>query len=200
MSALDACVCRPAVTCRKSLLRDDAILSHPVFNTHHTEHEMLRYLKRLQNRDLALDHSMISAGPCTMKLNATSEMIPVTWPEFADIHPFALADQTAGYPEMIGGLPPSSARSPDLTRFACSQTPAPRANTPGWWPFSAITPRGRSPPQGLPDPRSAHGTNPATAQMCGMDVVAAELRRQRKRRSHRPRRQRRPSTPTTRRR
>ena len=87
-----------------SLLRTDAILSHPVFNTHHTEHAMLRYLKRLQNKDLALDHSMISLGSCTMKLNATSEMIPVTWPEFGDIHPYAPLDQATGYLEMIQGL------------------------------------------------------------------------------------------------
>ncbi|MFZ2853103.1 MAG: glycine dehydrogenase (aminomethyl-transferring), partial [Rhodocyclaceae bacterium] len=80
-----------------ALLRSDAILQHPVFNTHHTEHEMLRYLKKLQNKDLALDHSMISLGSCTMKLNATSEMIPVTWPEFTDIHPFAPLDQAQGY-------------------------------------------------------------------------------------------------------
>ena len=69
-----------------------------MFNTHHTEHEMLRYLKTLQNRDLALDHSMISLGSCTMKLNATSEMIPVTWPEFADLHPFAPRRAGRGLP------------------------------------------------------------------------------------------------------
>jgi glycine dehydrogenase len=86
------------------LLRQDAILTHPVFNTHHTEHAMLRYLKRLQNKDLALDHSMISLGSCTMKLNATSEMIPITWPEFADLHPFAPIDQAQGYLQMIGEL------------------------------------------------------------------------------------------------
>jgi glycine dehydrogenase len=86
------------------LLRSDAILTHPVFNTHHTEHEMLRYLKKLQNKDLALDHSMISLGSCTMKLNATSEMIPVTWPEFADMHPFAPLEQAQGYLEMIDSL------------------------------------------------------------------------------------------------
>ena len=88
----------------EALLRRDAILTHPVFNRHHTEHEMLRYLKRLQNKDLALDRSMISLGSCTMKLNATSEMIPVTWPEFADLHPFAPIDQAQGYMEMIAGL------------------------------------------------------------------------------------------------
>ena len=102
IAALDAHVAAndPA----EALLRDDAILTHPVFNSHHTEHAMLRYLKKLQNRDLAMDHSMISLGSCTMKLNATSEMIPVTWREFADIHPFAPADQTMGYREMIDGL------------------------------------------------------------------------------------------------
>ena len=86
------------------VLRGDAILSHEVFNRYHTEHEMLRYLKKLENKDLALNHSMISLGSCTMKLNATAEMLPVTWPEFAHIHPFAPAEQTQGYLEMIGGL------------------------------------------------------------------------------------------------
>src|SRR5690606_4539089 len=80
LAALDARVAAAGGAIPAALLRDDAILSHPVFNTHHTEHEMLRYLKKLQNRDLALDHSMISLGSCTMKLNATSEMIPITWP------------------------------------------------------------------------------------------------------------------------
>ncbi|MDD2884960.1 MAG: aminomethyl-transferring glycine dehydrogenase, partial [Dechloromonas sp.] len=102
LAALDAAAA--ANSPLAGLLRSDAILNHPVFNTHHTEHEMLRYLKALQNKDLALDHSMISLGSCTMKLNATSEMIPVTWPEFGGIHPFAPAEQTTGYLEMIASL------------------------------------------------------------------------------------------------
>ncbi|MBL8458369.1 MAG: aminomethyl-transferring glycine dehydrogenase [Zoogloea sp.] len=173
MSALDACVAARGGNLPKALLRDDAILSHPVFNTHHTEHEMLRYLKRLQNRDLALDHSMISLGSCTMKLNATSEMIPVTWPEFADIHPFAPADQTAGYLEMIGGL---AAQLREITGFdaICMQ---PNSGAQGEYAgLVAIqryhASRGDHHRKVCLIPRSAHGTNPATAQMCGMDVVA----------------------------
>jgi glycine dehydrogenase len=126
--------------CRRPAAQD-AILTHPVFNTHHTEHEMLRYLKKLQNKDLALDHSMISLGSCTMKLNASSEMIPITWPQFADIHPFAPLDQAQGYLQMIGELEePGSRRSPVSTPSACSRTRARRANTPAWWPSRAITP------------------------------------------------------------
>jgi len=104
VAAIDAQVAAADPALPAALFRGDAILQHPVFNTHHTEHEMLRYLKSLQNRDLALDHSMISLGSCTMKLNATSEMIPVTWPEFGRIHPFAPRDQVQGYHEMIRGL------------------------------------------------------------------------------------------------
>jgi glycine dehydrogenase len=87
-----------------SLIRKSAYLTHPVFNMHHSEHEMLRYIKRLENKDLSMVHSMISLGSCTMKLNATSEMIPVTWPELGNIHPFTPSDQTAGYQEMISAL------------------------------------------------------------------------------------------------
>src|SRR5690606_9762642 len=75
------------------LVRKSSFMTHPVFNTHHSEHEMLRYIKRLENKDLSMVHSMISLGSCTMKLNATTEMIALTWPEFANIHPFAPADQ-----------------------------------------------------------------------------------------------------------
>src|SRR5690554_5177457 len=79
-------------------------MQHPVFNTHHSEHELLRYMRQLADRDLALDRTMIPLGSCTMKLNATAEMVPITWPEFANIHPLAPADQTAGYRELIDGL------------------------------------------------------------------------------------------------
>ena len=155
-----------------TLLRSDAILSHPVFNSHHTEHEMLRYLKKLQNRDLALDHSMISLGSCTMKLNATSEMIPVTWPEFADMHPFAPASQTEGYLEMITGL---ANYLKAVTGFdaICMQ---PNSGAQGEYAgLVAIrryhASRGENHRNVCLIPKSAHGTNPATAQMCGMDVI-----------------------------
>ncbi|HEV8514317.1 MAG TPA: glycine dehydrogenase (aminomethyl-transferring), partial [Cyclobacteriaceae bacterium] len=88
----------------ENLIRQSAYLTHPVFNTHHSEHEMLRYIKRLENKDLSMVHSMISLGSCTMKLNATTEMIPVTWPELGQIHPFAPTNQTQGYSEMILNL------------------------------------------------------------------------------------------------
>ncbi|MEZ5612570.1 MAG: aminomethyl-transferring glycine dehydrogenase [Rhodocyclaceae bacterium] len=157
----------------ESLLRTDAVLSHPVFNSHHTEHEMLRYLKKLQNRDLALDHSMISLGSCTMKLNATSEMIPVTWPEFADIHPFAPRNQTEGYLQMLAGL---TDYLKAVTGFdaICMQ---PNSGAQGEYAgLVAIrryhASRGDAHRNVCLIPKSAHGTNPATAQMCGMDVVA----------------------------
>ena len=157
------------------LRRTDAILAHPVFNTHHSEHEMLRYLKRLQNRDLALDHSMISLGSCTMKLNATSEMIPVTWPEFADIHPFAPLDQAAGYLEMIHGL---EDWLKVITGFdaICMQ---PNSGAQGEYAgLVAIRRYQAARNESRRDicliPKSAHGTNPATAQMCGLQVVVVD--------------------------
>jgi glycine dehydrogenase len=157
------------------LYRDDAILAHPVFNSHHTEHEMLRYLKRLQNKDLALDHSMISLGSCTMKLNATSEMIPVTWPEFSDMHPFAPREQAAGYLEMIRTLEDALKA---ITGFdaICMQ---PNSGAQGEYAgLVAIRRYQAAQGQGHRNvcliPKSAHGTNPATAQMCGLEVVVVD--------------------------
>ena len=172
IDALDTQVQQLDPALPEALLRTDAILSHPVFNSYHTEHEMLRYLKRLQNKDLALDHSMISLGSCTMKLNATSEMIPVTWPEFGDIHPFAPIDQAQGYMEMIGGL---ESWLKVITGFdaICIQ---PNSGAQGEYAgIVAITryhaSRGDSHRNICLIPRSAHGTNPATAQMCGLEIV-----------------------------
>ena len=85
----------------EELVRRSAYLTHPVFNTHHSEHEMLRYMKQLENKDLSLAHSMIALGSCTMKLNATAEMIPVTWPEIGSLHPFAPRAQAQGYAEIF---------------------------------------------------------------------------------------------------
>jgi glycine dehydrogenase len=159
----------------EALLRRDAILSHPVFNSYHTEHAMLRYLKKLQSRDLAMDHSMISLGSCTMKLNATSEMIPITWPEFADIHPFAPLDQATGYREMIRGL---EEWLKAVTGFdaICMQ---PNSGAQGEYAgLVAIrryqSARGEAQRNVCLIPKSAHGTNPATAHMAGLEVVVVD--------------------------
>jgi glycine dehydrogenase len=175
MEAIDAQVAAANAGLPESLLRSDAILTHPVFNTHHTEHEMLRYLKSLQNKDLALDHSMISLGSCTMKLNATSEMIPVTWPEFGGIHPFAPREQTTGYLEMIASL---TEWLKTVTGFdaICMQ---PNSGAQGEYAgLVAIARYHASRGEGHRNvcliPKSAHGTNPATAQMCNMQVVVVD--------------------------
>jgi glycine dehydrogenase len=156
-----------------ALLRSDAILTHPVFNAHHSEHGMLRYLRKLQGRDLALDHSMIPLGSCTMKLNATSEMLPVTWPEFSSIHPFAPAGQVQGYQEMIHQL---EHWLKAITGFdaVCMQ---PNSGAQGEYAgLAAIRRYQASRGEGQRNvcliPTSAHGTNPASAQMCGLEVVA----------------------------
>src|SRR5690606_4208528 len=103
-SAIDALDAELADALPMALLRESKFLQHPVFNTHHSEHEMLRYLRALADKDLAMDRTMIPLGSCTMKLNATAEMIPITWPEFADIHPLAPPSQTRGYRELVDSL------------------------------------------------------------------------------------------------
>ena len=175
MEAIDTQVAAADPALPDDLYRSDAVLQHPVFNTHHTEHEMLRYLKSLQNKDLALDHSMISLGSCTMKLNATSEMIPVTWPEFGAMHPFAPRDQALGYLEMIAGL---TEWLKTVTGFdaICMQ---PNSGAQGEYAgLVAIdryhASRGEEHRNVCLIPKSAHGTNPATAQMANMKVVVVD--------------------------
>jgi len=175
VTALDRQLLTSDPTLPAALLRSDRILQHPVFNSHHTEHQMLRYLKKLQNRDLALDHAMIALGSCTMKLNASSEMIPVSWPQFADIHPFVPLDQVEGYLHMIGELE-SWLRT--ITGFdaICMQ---PNSGAQGEYTgLVAIAryhaSRGETQRKVCLIPKSAHGTNPATAQMCGMRVVVVD--------------------------
>jgi glycine dehydrogenase len=155
-----------------ALRRTDAILTHPVFNTHRTEHQMLRYLKRLQNRDLALDHSMIALGSCTMKLNAAAEMMPVSWPELGGLHPHAPAEQALGYKELIDGL---EAQLKAITGFD-SVFMQPNSGAQGEYAGLVAIRRYQSAQgQGHRNicliPASAHGTNPATAQMCGLIVT-----------------------------
>ena len=152
--------------------RESKILSHPVFNTHHTEHEMLRYIRRLEAKDLSLTTSMIPLGSCTMKLNATSEMLPVTWPEFGALHPFAPAAQTTGYAELARQL---EAWLAEITGFAAVSL-EPNAGSQGEYAgLLSIRKFHESRGQGHRDicliPTSAHGTNPASAVMAGMKVV-----------------------------
>ena len=175
LSALDARVAAAGGALPVELLRSDAVLAHPVFNTHHTEHEMLRYLKKLQNRDLALDHSMISLGSCTMKLNATSEMIPITWPEFANIHPFAPREQAAGYLEMIEGLADYLRAVTGFPAISMQPNSGAQGEYAGLVAIARYhASRGEANRRICLIPKSAHGTNPATAQMCGMQVVVVE--------------------------
>ncbi|TMH21333.1 MAG: aminomethyl-transferring glycine dehydrogenase [Betaproteobacteria bacterium] len=155
-----------------ALHRRSPFLAHPTFNRYHSETEMLRYLRRLADRDIALDRSMIPLGSCTMKLNSVAEMIPITWREFAHMHPFAPADQTEGYREMIAGL----------ERMLCAATGyaavslQPNAGSQGEYAGLLIirayhASRGEAHRNVCLIPSSAHGTNPASAQMAGMRVV-----------------------------
>ena len=155
-----------------ALVRTSAFLAHPTFNRYHSETEMLRYLRRLADRDIALDRAMIPLGSCTMKLNATAEMIPVTWPEFANLHPFAPREQAAGYHELIA----------DLERMLCAATGyaavslQPNAGSQGEYAGLLVirawhASRGEGQRNVCLIPASAHGTNPASAHMAGMEVV-----------------------------
>ena len=156
-------------------LRSDDILTHPVFNSHHTEHEMLRYLKSLEDKDLAMNRSMISLGSCTMKLNATSEMLPITWPEFANVHPFAPRGQVTGYIAMIDSL---QEQLKAITGFD-EVSMQPNSGASGEY-AGLLAIRRYHESLGETDrdvcliPMSAHGTNPATAMMMGMQVVVVK--------------------------
>ncbi|WP_454745767.1 aminomethyl-transferring glycine dehydrogenase [Ciceribacter selenitireducens] len=161
----------------KDLLRTSDYLTHPIFHMNRAESEMTRYIRRLSDRDLALDRAMIPLGSCTMKLNATAEMLPITWPEFSEIHPFAPADQALGYKEMID----------DLSEKLCSVTGydaismQPNSGAQGEY-AGLLTIRNYHLSRGDTHrticliPTSAHGTNPASAQMAGMTVVPVKAR------------------------
>jgi glycine dehydrogenase len=157
------------------LVRETEYLTHPVFNAYHTESEMMRYIKRLENRDLSLMHSMISLGSCTMKLNAATEMIPVSWELFSNIHPFAPADQTQGYAQIIKEL---EVYLCEITGFtACSLQPnsGAQGEYAGLMAIRAYhLDRGDTHRDVAIIPSSAHGTNPASAVMAGMKVVVVE--------------------------
>ncbi|MBP9180726.1 MAG: aminomethyl-transferring glycine dehydrogenase, partial [Bacteroidia bacterium] len=157
------------------LQRKSSYMTHPVFNSYHSEHEMLRYIKALEAKDLSLCQSMISLGSCTMKLNATAEMIPVTWPEFGGLHPFAPVDQAAGYTQIFDEL---SFQLKEVTGFA-GMSLQPNAGAQGEYAGLMVIReyfknKGEAHRNIALIPSSAHGTNPASAVMAGMQVVVTK--------------------------
>jgi glycine dehydrogenase len=157
------------------VVRTSAFLTHPVFSSHHSETEMLRYIKSLEAKDLSLTHSMIPLGSCTMKLNATAEMFPVTWPEFAKLHPFAPREQAAGYTALFDELERDLA---EITGFA-GVSLQPNAGSQGEYAGLLViqryhAARGETHRDVCLIPQSAHGTNPASAVMAGMRVVVVK--------------------------
>ncbi|MEO7432694.1 MAG: aminomethyl-transferring glycine dehydrogenase [Dokdonella sp.] len=158
-----------------ALARHSTFLQHPVFNTHHSEHEMLRYMRSLADKDLAMDRTMIPLGSCTMKLNATAEMIPVTWPEFGNIHPLSPHGQTHGYRQLIAELEAMLVECTGYDAVSLQPNSGAQGEYAG---LLAIRAWHRSRNEGHRDicliPESAHGTNPASAQMCGMQVVVTK--------------------------
>ncbi|MDP1678807.1 MAG: beta-eliminating lyase-related protein, partial [Candidatus Nitrotoga sp.] len=159
---------------QKSLInnRQSLILQHPVFNIYHSESELMRYIKRLENKDLSLTHSMISLGSCTMKLNAASELIPITWPEFAHIHPFVPVEQAAGYHEIINDLDKSLSEITGFEKMSFQPNSGAQGEYAGLLVIQAYhQSRGDAHRNIALIPTSAHGTNPASAAMCGLKIV-----------------------------
>ncbi|WP_299729078.1 aminomethyl-transferring glycine dehydrogenase [uncultured Endozoicomonas sp.] len=164
--------CKPASGLSEDHRRTDDILTHPVFNTHHSETDMMRYLKRLENKDYSLVHGMIPLGSCTMKLNAVAEMLPVSWPEFSSIHPFAPSDQVQGYLTMIRQLEAS------LVEITGYDTISMQPNSGAQGEYTGLLAirnyqkaNGQSHRNICLIPSSAHGTNPASAAMLGMKII-----------------------------
>ncbi len=156
-------------------IRKTPYLTHPIFNIHHSEHEMLRYMKSLENKDLSLAHSMISLGSCTMKLNATAEMVPVTWPEFGKLHPFAPADQVGGYMQVFDELEKWLC---EITGFA-GMSLQPNSGAQGEYAGLLVIreyhrSRGDAHRNLILIPSSAHGTNPASAALAGFKIIVTK--------------------------
>ncbi len=173
-------------------LRQDEVLTHPVFHQHRSETAMLRYLRRLSDQDLALDRSMIPLGSCTMKLNATAEMEPITWPEFAAVHPFAPVDQARGYAELIGQLEAWLAEVTGYDAVSLQPNAGSQGELAGLLAIRAYhraNGAGDARPTVCLIPSSAHGTNAASAVMAGMRVVVVRTAERGQRRHGRPARQ-----------
>ena len=161
-----------AILIPASLRRGSAFLTHPVFNSYHSETGMLRYIRMLSDKDLALDRSMIPLGSCTMKLNATSEMIPITWPEFAALHPFAPADQLQGYAELDAQLRAWLCQATGYAGISLQPNAGSQGEYAGLLTIRAYhAAHGQGHRNICLIPSSAHGTNPASAQMAGLTVV-----------------------------
>ena len=158
-----------------ALQRTSAYLTHPVFNTHHSESQMMRYIKSLENKDLSLNTSMISLGSCTMKLNAATELIPVSWPEFGGIHPFAPASQTKGYQYIISKLEDYLCKITGFTACSLQPNSGAQGEYAGLLTIRAYhAGRDEAHRNVVLIPISAHGTNPASAIMAGMKVVVVK--------------------------
>jgi glycine dehydrogenase len=164
-----------ASTILAELARKSPYLTHPVFNQYQSETEMLRYIRSLSDKDLALDRAMIPLGSCTMKLNATSEMLPVTWPEIGNMHPFAPADQAEGYHELIASLSAALCEVTGYDAVSLQPNSGAQGEYAGLLAIRAYhRSRGDSHRNICLIPTSAHGTNPASANMCGMEVVPVD--------------------------
>jgi glycine dehydrogenase len=167
-----AAVDAPSIALPAALRRPVDYLAHPVFHAHRSETQMLRYLRELSDRDLALDRTMIPLGSCTMKLNATSEMLPVSWPQFAELHPYAPAEQTGGYRALIASLEGMLAACTGYDRVSLQPNSGAQGEFAGLLAIRAYhRANGQAQRTVCLIPESAHGTNPASASMAGMQVV-----------------------------
>jgi len=175
LPSVDALDARAPSLIPAQLQRTSTYLTHPIFNTHHSEHELLRYLRTLADKDLAMDRTMIPLGSCTMKLNATAEMIPITWPEFGNIHPFVPAEQAQGYKELIAGLEAMLVEATGYDAVSLQPNSGAQGEYAGLLAIRAYhASRGEAHRNICLIPESAHGTNPASANMCGMKVVVTK--------------------------
>ncbi|MDX8378857.1 MAG: aminomethyl-transferring glycine dehydrogenase [Gallionella sp.] len=160
-------------------VRKSAILCHPVFSTYHSETLMMRYIKKLENKDLSLTHAMIPLGSCTMKLNAASELLALTWPEFANLHPFVPVDQAEGYQEIITGLDAALSKITGFAQMSFQPNSGAQGEYAGLLVIQAYhRSRGEGQRNVALIPSSAHGTNPASATMCGMRIVIIKCDKQ----------------------